>query len=102
MKLLLDTHAFIWWDAEPAKLSAAVLSALQDPANDLLLSTASVWELVIKVQLGKLSLQTPLATLLVAQQANASGDTVRGMADAETIAGRVDCGLLNRHFRVNV
>jgi PIN domain nuclease of toxin-antitoxin system len=48
MKLLLDTHALIWWDSDPAQLSAAVLAALRDPANEVWLSVVSVWEMVIK------------------------------------------------------
>ena len=34
MKLLLDTHAFIWWDSDPGRLSATALAALRDPANE--------------------------------------------------------------------
>jgi PIN domain nuclease of toxin-antitoxin system len=52
MKLLLDTHTFIWWDSDPAQLSAPALSAVLDPANEVWLSVASVWEMVIKAQLG--------------------------------------------------
>ncbi len=37
MKLLLDTHAFIWWDLEPDRLSTRVLALFQDPTNELLL-----------------------------------------------------------------
>jgi PIN domain nuclease of toxin-antitoxin system len=69
MKLLLDTHAFIWWDSDPGKLSAKALAALLDPANDVWLSVASVWEMVIKVQLGKLALRLPLGDV-TQQQAN--------------------------------
>jgi PIN domain nuclease of toxin-antitoxin system len=47
MKLLLDTHAFIWWDSEPGNLSAHALALCQDPANTLMLSVASVWEMQI-------------------------------------------------------
>jgi hypothetical protein len=47
MKLLLDTHAFLGWDAAPARLSAAARQACLDPANELLLSAASVWEVQI-------------------------------------------------------
>ena len=64
MKLLLDTHAFIWWDGDASKLSAAALAACQSQANGLHLSLASVWELQIKLQLGKLSLRLPLADVL--------------------------------------
>jgi PIN domain nuclease of toxin-antitoxin system len=57
MKLLLDTHAFIWWDSDPTQLSAPALAALRDPANEVWLSVASVWEMAIKAQLGKLTLR---------------------------------------------
>jgi len=70
MKVLLDTHTFIWWDSEPSKLSAQVLALLQDPATTVLLSVVSVWEMLIKHQLGKLALRMPLATLVAQQQAN--------------------------------
>jgi PIN domain nuclease of toxin-antitoxin system len=63
MKLLFDTHAFIWWDSNPSRLSPQVLAACQDRANSLILSVVSVWELQIKSQLGKLKLNLPLATL---------------------------------------
>ena len=68
MKLLLDTHAFIWWDGDQSKLSAAALGACQSLANSLHLSLASVWELQIKMQLGKLALRLPLADVLRDQQ----------------------------------
>ena len=68
MKLLLDTHAFIWWDTGDARLSPAALAACRSPANTLHLSLASVWEMQIKKQLGKLSLRLPLAEILRGQQ----------------------------------
>lgn len=68
MKLLLDTHAFIWWDSEPEKLSARSLAACQDTTNEILLSVASVWEMQIKQQLGKLKLNSPLAEIVANQQ----------------------------------
>jgi PIN domain nuclease of toxin-antitoxin system len=64
MKLLFDTHAFIWWDSDPAKLSARVVHLCQDQSNTLVLSVASVWEMQIKSQLGKLTLSAPLAELI--------------------------------------
>jgi PIN domain nuclease of toxin-antitoxin system len=48
MKLLLDTHAFLWLVDGSPRLSKAAEAALADPANELFLSTASVWELAIK------------------------------------------------------
>ena len=68
MRLLLDTHIFIWWADQPEKLSPAALSALEDEANELLLSVASVWEMQIKIQLGKLKLSLPLKDLIKNQQ----------------------------------
>lgn len=68
MKLLLDTHAFIWWDSEPDRLSSRALSFCQDPGNTLLFSVASAWEMQIKIQLGKLRLGLPLGELIENQQ----------------------------------
>lgn len=73
MKYLLDTHAFIWWDSEPSKLSVQVLAICQDPTNILFLSIASIWEMQIKSQLGKLTLLVPLATVIERQFANRIG-----------------------------
>ena len=70
MKLLLDTHAFIWWDGDQSKLSSAALAACESPANTLFLSLASVWEMQIKRQLGKLNLRLPLAEILRDQRLN--------------------------------
>ncbi|MDQ3013808.1 MAG: type II toxin-antitoxin system VapC family toxin, partial [Acidobacteriota bacterium] len=68
MKLLLDTHTFIWWDSQPHKLSATVSAHLQSPLNIILLSVASIWEMQIKHQLGKLPLRLPLADIIKGQQ----------------------------------
>jgi len=68
MKLLLDTHVFIWWSSEPDKLSQKVLTLCEDVENSLILSVASVWEMQIKLQLGKLKLQLPLQKLIESQQ----------------------------------
>jgi len=64
MKLLLDTHAFIWADGEPQKLSPAAKAACEDPANQIFLSAASVWEMQLKLMLGKLTLRKPLRPLI--------------------------------------
>ena len=64
MDYLLDTQAFLWADAEPAKLSAKARTTMADPANRLFLSVASVWEMQIKNQLGKLPLRLPLEQLV--------------------------------------
>jgi PIN domain nuclease of toxin-antitoxin system len=68
MKLLFDTHAFIWWDSEPSKLSPQVLELCRDRTNLLLLSVASAWEMQIKLQLDKLTLALPLEELIDRQR----------------------------------
>jgi PIN domain nuclease of toxin-antitoxin system len=68
MKLLLDTHVFIWWDSSPSRLSSKAVALCQDRANEILLSVASVWEMQIKIQLGKLNLTVPLNELIERQQ----------------------------------
>ncbi|HWG43489.1 MAG TPA: type II toxin-antitoxin system VapC family toxin [Gemmataceae bacterium] len=84
MKLLLDTHAFIWCDSDPAQLSPRAASAPRDPANTVWLSVVSVWEMVIKNQLGKLALRLPLSQIVAQQQAN--GFQVLAITLAHTLA----------------
>lgn len=64
MKRLLDTHAFMWWDSDHSRLPPGTLAACKSSANSLHLSLASVWEIQIKHQLGKLPLGQPLGELL--------------------------------------
>jgi PIN domain nuclease of toxin-antitoxin system len=52
--LLLDTHTFIWWDADAAELGRKAAAAIADPDNRVFVSAASVWEIAIKRQLGRL------------------------------------------------
>jgi PIN domain nuclease of toxin-antitoxin system len=68
MKILLDTHTFLWWDSSPEKLARAVANLLSDPGNSIILSVASAWEIQIKKQLGKISLSIPLAEMIESQQ----------------------------------
>ncbi len=68
MRLLLDTHVFIWWSDEPEKLSERVLHACLNNDNHLILSIASIWEMQIKMQLGKLRLRHPLRYLIENQE----------------------------------
>ena len=56
MKHLLDTHAIIWWMDQDQLLGPAAHAAISDRKNDLLISAASIWEIAIKVGLGKLTL----------------------------------------------
>lgn len=62
MKLLLDTHAFVWWLNNSPKLSGVARAAIADPDNDVFVSAACAWELATKVRRGRL----PEAERLVA------------------------------------
>lgn len=62
MKLLLDTHAFLWAVSEPSKLSPKVRAAFRQRDNELFVSAASAWEIATKSRLGKL----PGADLVIA------------------------------------
>jgi PIN domain nuclease of toxin-antitoxin system len=55
-RLLLDTHAFLWWVNDAPELSAAARLSIADTTNDCFLSLASCWEMAIKSSLGKLRL----------------------------------------------
>ena len=59
MRLLADTHAFLWYLAGDGRMSGPARSALEDPDNEWHLSAASVWEVAIKSALGRLTLPTP-------------------------------------------
>ncbi len=59
MRLLLDTHAFLWYITDDPRLSTVAAEAIQDEANEVFLSVVSVWEALAKHQLGKLPLPAP-------------------------------------------
>jgi PIN domain nuclease of toxin-antitoxin system len=54
MRLLLDTHVFLWWDAHDMRLPDAHRRAIESPQNEVFISTATVWEIAIKRSSGKL------------------------------------------------
>lgn len=60
MKLLLDTQCWLWWFAQPERLNEEAIAKIADENNELWLSVASVWEIGIKVAVGKLPLADPL------------------------------------------
>jgi PIN domain nuclease of toxin-antitoxin system len=66
---LLDTHALLWWLAEPDRLSPAAHAAIADATARVLVSAASGWEIATKVRLGKLPAATPLLEQLPAMLA---------------------------------
>ena len=64
MRLLLDTHAFLWSVENSPRLSAGARAAIADAGNEKLLSIASLWEIAIKVSMGKLALAKPFDELV--------------------------------------
>lgn len=70
MKVLLDTHVFLWLNTQPDRLSAAALTACEDLNNEVYLSLVSAWEIQIKSQAGKLALPVPLDQMIGVQQDN--------------------------------
>ena len=67
MKLLLDTHAFLWFIMGSANLSNKARILIEDPANERLLSVASLWEIAIKASLGRLALSSSFEDLIPEQ-----------------------------------
>ena len=65
MRVLLDTHAFLWWVADSRKLSASAHRAIGDEDNDVFVSAASAWEIATKYRLGKLPGAEALAVDIV-------------------------------------
>lgn len=59
MRVLLDTHAFLWFILDDSQLSGTAKGIIENPANDVAVSPASYWEIAIKIQLGKYALQEP-------------------------------------------
>ena len=66
MNLLLDTHAFIWWNAQDRRLAEVARDAIRDPRNRVVVSAASVWEIAIKRKIGKLSFRHDLLPAIAA------------------------------------
>lgn len=64
MRLLLDTHTFLWYADGNPQMSATATASIMDPANELFLSLASVWEIAIKVGIKKLTLSSAYATFM--------------------------------------
>ncbi len=67
MRALLDTNAFLWFISGSDRLSRKALDYIADFNNDLVISTASLWEIAIKNSIGKLELLSPFDRLIIAQ-----------------------------------
>jgi PIN domain nuclease of toxin-antitoxin system len=60
VRLLLDTHMFIWWDRQLNRVPPALRTAIEDGSNDICVSAATVWEIAIKRARGKLDFPAPI------------------------------------------
>lgn len=60
MRVLLDTHVFLWWGLDDARLSEAARTVIRDGRNDVFVSVASIWEVAIKSTKGRLELPIPV------------------------------------------
>ncbi len=67
MTILLDTHAFLWFVAGDERLPVAARRAIEMPQNRVLLSIASLWEMAIKISLGRLMLAQPFDLFIRSQ-----------------------------------
>lgn len=63
MNVLLDTHALLWFYSGDAQLSLTSQALIKDTSNNCYVSIASIWEVTIKYNIGKLELETPLTDL---------------------------------------
>ena len=91
MRLLLDTHAFLWWVVDDTQLSQAARRAIADEDNDVFASAASAWEITTKHRIGKLPEAESLAQIIVGAVANEGFEelsvTVGDAARAGSLAG---------------
>jgi PIN domain nuclease of toxin-antitoxin system len=65
LRVLLDTHSWLWMVGDSGRLADSSRGLLRDPSNDLFLSAASAWEMAIKYAAGKLRLPQPPAALIM-------------------------------------
>lgn len=67
MRLLLDTHALLWFALADTRLSSHAKELIEDPHDELHFSAASIWEMAIKARLGRLELGEPLGVFVTRQ-----------------------------------
>ncbi|MEQ1758735.1 MAG: type II toxin-antitoxin system VapC family toxin [Vicinamibacterales bacterium] len=82
MRVLLDTHAFLWWVSDSPQLTPRARTTIQG-ADDVFLSVASCWEMAIKISLGKLQLAQPIERF-VSEQLLANDFTLLSIGLDET------------------
>jgi len=76
VRILLDTHCWLWLHTEPERFASPARAIVEDRENDLLLSAASAWEIAIKYALGKLQLPEPPATYVPSRMERAATDAL--------------------------
>lgn len=64
MRILLDTHAFIWFAEDDMQLDHSIKSFIEKPTNNIFLSIASIWEMAIKLQLDKLKVDKSISEII--------------------------------------
>ena len=69
MKLLLDTQCLLWWFVQPERLNEEAIAQIADESNQLWFSVASIWEIGIKVAIGKLPLPEPIDSYISTRMA---------------------------------
>jgi PIN domain nuclease of toxin-antitoxin system len=67
MKILLDTHAFLWFITGDANLSDKARTSIEDDSNQMIISMASMWEMAIKISIGRLKVSEPFELLIPSQ-----------------------------------
>jgi PIN domain nuclease of toxin-antitoxin system len=85
VKLLLDTHAALWWLADDARIGPDAERQVSDETNRVLLSAVVIWEVAIKRSLGRLQAPTDLASTLLAAGAQALAVTLDHAAAVEAL-----------------
>ena len=68
MRVLLDTHIFLWWNGQPEMIAGPLKDAIADPANEIFVSAASVWEIGIKRAIGKLGFVQRIVEAILAHR----------------------------------
>ena len=66
MRVLIDTHIFLWWDQQLRRLSRPLRAAIEDETNEIVVSAATIWEIAIKRAIGKLRFDRPIVTAVLA------------------------------------
>ena len=85
MNILLDTHAFLWFVSDSPRLSDAAKTLIETEDSQPFLSIASLWEMAIKISLGKLRLEQPFETF-IPQQLTVNGIGILNLSVEHTAA----------------